>query len=65
MWCKPRCGDIKDVVRYEIWCDTIYKAIRDMRIYEIARYMRCWDIQNIVIKKTGDTMSGNTRYGEI
>ena len=52
MWCKPRCGDIKHVVRYEIWCDTIYKAIRDMGIYEIARYMRSGVIQNIVIKKT-------------
>ena len=51
-WCKPRCGEIKDVVRYEIRWDTICKAIRDMGIYEIARYMICGDIQNIVVKKT-------------
>ena len=51
-WCKLRCGEIKDVVRYEIWCDTIYKAVRDMAIYEIARYMRSREIQNIMKKKT-------------
>ena len=50
--CKLRCVEIKDVVRYEIWCDTIYKAIRDMGIYEIARYMRSGDIKIVVIKKT-------------
>ena len=36
----------------EIGCDRIYKDIRDMVIYEIARYMIGGDIKNVVIKKT-------------
>ena len=61
--CKLRCVEMKVVVRYEIWCDTIYNAVRDMAIYEIARYMRYGDIQNISDKEdVRYDMCENTRY---
>ena len=44
------------MVRYKIFCDTIYNAVRDMAIYEIARYMRSGDVQNVLIKRTLDTI---------
>ena len=52
MLCKLICGEIKEMLRYEIWFDTMYKNIRDISIYEIARYMKSGDIQNMVKKKT-------------
>ena len=63
------------MVRYDMWCDTIYKDIRGMMIYEKQRYMHCGDLQNKVMKKTWDTiivekhnmgryeMLGDTRCG--